>query len=169
MAPALVAWHAVRLSAPREDYVWRRPGGRDGGLQGDRHERSTTPPADEVGHGGGGGLPLPVVPGIPPVPRQRFGAFADDASLPLQPREARDEPPSGRAGQGSMPSEDGEDLEPSVEIRRIAHHLAHTQVRISRILERSLRDLDELAARLETVSEKIRSILRQTEPRRRRD
>lgn len=53
-------------------------------------------------------------------------------------------------------------------LRRVAHVLADTQVQISRTLESSLQQLDDLVVQAETTAEKIRSILRRTEPSRER-
>lgn len=53
-------------------------------------------------------------------------------------------------------------------LRRVAHMLADTQVQISRALETGLQQLDELVVQAEATAEKIRSILRRTEPTRER-
>lgn len=107
---------------------------------------------------------LPLVQGIPPASRNdgvREGADASQQSGG-----------SGRAGYGEQDESSGakEDTERDKKrnpgLDRMAHRLAHLQVQIADDLETGLANLDDLVNRAETTAEKIRSILRRTEPRR---
>lgn len=117
--------------------------------------------------------PIPLVQGIAPVERQAPSAPAGQSSDVLMTSAM------GMAGQESKPAVAGQAVTQQPEgqqqgnrqaqqqqLNRIAHVLADTQVQISRILEGSLRDLHELVIRAEVTAEKVRSILRRTEPTR---
>lgn len=114
--------------------------------------------------------PIPLIQGIPPVPQQQSqqpqGHPAQSQPPHWQPQESPQTPsqplPSGQPQAQQQEGAPGD----QERLNRVAHVLGDTQVRISRALEGSLRQLHDLLIRVEVTAEKVRSILRRTEPSR---
>ncbi|MEW6046000.1 MAG: hypothetical protein AB1609_05900 [Bacillota bacterium] len=118
--------------------------------------------------------PVPLVQGIAPVERQApsvpAGQSSDvlmtPAAMGMAGQESKLAVPGQAVAQQPQGQQQGNRQAQQQQLNRIAHVLANTQVQISRILEGSLRDLHELVIRAEVTAEKVRSILRRTEPTR---